>query len=106
MGMIELTKEVSIPRQRQRGSLVLGLCLLGAGYWTVGQSITLYHKGIRAAVTYAITNDIAQTGLQGKHDDRIIYQTAMQLDRCMESLESVRQSIEPLPLGGPQTEKR
>lgn len=105
MGMIELTKEVQLPRQRRgnKGSLVLGLLLLGAGYWTVGQGIVLYHKAVRQLVTYAIANDIAQTGLRPSEiSDRAIYSTAVKLDECRASIDAVRESIAPLPLGGPK----
>ena len=101
--MIELTKEIKQPRTRSsRGSLMLGLCLLGAGYWTVGQGIILYHKGVSQFVSYAIKADIAETGLRGKTDERVWYQTAISLDDCRARLDDVRSSIADLPLGGPQ----
>lgn len=103
MEQIELTKNMQLPkRQSRRGSVILSLLLLGAGYWTVGQGIVMYHKAVRQLVTYAIANDIAQTGLgKGELTERAIYSTAVKLDECRASIDAVRESIAPLPLGGP-----
>ena len=103
--IMKLTEHMIVPRRRgNRGSLVLGLLLLGAGYWTVGQGIVMYHKAVRQFVQYAIANDIAQTGLsKAELTDRAMYSTAVKLDSCLASIDAVRESIAPLPLGGPST---
>lgn len=104
MGTIELTKNMQLPkRQSNKGSLLLGLCLLGAGYWTTTQAIVAYHKGIRAGVAWAIANDVAQTGLvKAEMSDRAMYSTAIKLDQCRDSLEEVRLAIVPLTTGAAQ----
>ena len=106
MGMIELKPQMQVPPRQRRnsGSVLVGLLLLGAGYWTVGQGIQLYHKGVRQFVQYAIASDIAQTGLsKAELTDRAIYSTAVKLDECRASIEAVSDAIKPLPLGGPSS---
>lgn len=102
--IMKLTEHMVVPRRRgNRGSLVLGLLLLGAGYWITTQAIALYHVGIRTAVTWAIANDVAQTGLvKAEMSDRAMYSTAIKLDQCRDSLEEVRLAIVPLTTGAAQ----
>lgn len=103
MKPIELINEIQPPR-KNRGSIVLGLLLLGTGYFATNQAIIGYHKGIKILSMYIIQHDLAETGLdlESRKNDKLIYATALKLDQCLDSLQSVRESIEPFPLGGPQ----
>ncbi len=109
MKPIELINEIQAPKKK-RGSILLGLLLLMAGYWITNQAITGYHKGIKILSAYIIQHDLAEMelnteltkGVNIKIDERIVYTTALKLDRCLDSLEQVRQSIEPFHLGGPE----
>lgn len=104
MGMIELTKEIQPTKQRgNKGSALLGLLLLGAGYWTVGQGIVMYHKGLHLAARYIIAHDIAQVGIEESTiNGNIAYTTAMQLDSCQDRLSAVAESIGNLPEAAPR----